>query len=135
MKRATIVWLVVVALAFAGGLWCGKMCGGGRSRGWGMWSAGGHEQMVDRFSRKLKLTVQQREQVSAILEQRRAQMRALHYQVRPQFESMRAQTSDQIRAVLTPEQITAFDKMEAEQDKRWQKIRAKYDSADEAKAK
>ena len=132
MKRSTVIWTAVVLLAFAAGLWCGKMCGA-KSRGWGMWGGESHQRTLDKFSRTLNLTPQQQEQVGAILEERRMQMRALHYQVRPQFDSMRAQTRDQIRAVLSPEQAVKYDALEAETNQRWQKMRDKYDSADQVK--
>jgi len=133
-QRHVLMWVAAVLLAFAAGLWCGKSCAN-RSKGWGgMWGSESHERMLEQFSRKLSLNPQQREQVSAILEERRKQMRALHYQVRPQFDSMRAQTRDQIRKVLTPEQAAKYDALEAETDQRWQKIRDKYDSADQVKA-
>lgn len=136
MRRATLLWIVAVVLAFAAGLACGKLCGSGKSRGgWGMWGPEGHAKIVQRFSQKLSLTPDQTEKVSNILEERRRQMRALHYQVRPQFESMRAQTRDQIRAVLTPEQAKTYDAMEAEQDQRWQKKRDEYDKLDQEKTK
>ena len=131
MKRARLVWVLLVLAAFAAGVWCDRTCLKSPRGGWGRQD---HERIMNEFSRKLNLTPQQQQRVGAILEERRRQMRALHYQVRPQFESMRAKTREQIRAVLTPEQAKRFDELEAKMDKRWQRVRDQYDNATQAKS-
>ena len=81
-----------------------------------------HEQMVKLFSDRLSLTAEQASEVEKILQNGHLRMRSLHEQVRPQFEALRTETSQQIRALLEPEQIEKFDAMEAEFAKSWEKF-------------
>ncbi len=74
------------------------------------------EQRLKRFSEKLKLTPDQRQQVSTIFEASRTKMEALRAEFRPKFEAIRTDTRAQIRGLLTPDQQKTFDAMNAERD-------------------
>lgn len=78
------------------------------------WTRQTPAQRLERFSQKLKLTPDQRSQVSAIFDASRAKMEALRAEFRPKFEAIRADTQTQIRALLTPDQQKTFDTMQAE---------------------
>lgn len=78
--------------------------------------------LIEKFSRELQLTPAQKEQVRAILEVKRAQFKALREELRPRFEEIRLSSRSEIEKILTPEQIPAFKKMEAD----WQARRGKW---------
>ena len=63
------------------------------------------------MSRELQLTPAQRDSIHAIMQRRRPQMRAVLEPVRPQMDSLRALTRAEIRAVLTPQQASAWDSL------------------------
>jgi len=88
------------------------------------------QRMLETFSKKLDLTPEQRQQVAKILEDGQLRMRSLHDQVRPQFEALRTETSKQIRAVLTPEQATQFNTIEAEFATRRERYRNRWGGED-----
>ena len=112
-------WVPLVAAGLAGlliGIGIG-VCGARRGA-WRRWHPERHHQMLETFSRELKLNAEQRAAVGKILDDRQRQMQALHAQVRPQFEAMRAEMRKEISAVLSPEQVERFEKLEAKWDKR-----------------
>lgn len=78
-------------------------------------------QLVEKFSRELKLTPDQKEKVRVILEAKRAQFKALREELRPKFDEIRLSSRAEIEKILTPEQIPAFKKMESD----WQARREK----------
>jgi Spy/CpxP family protein refolding chaperone len=69
---------------------------------------GGPEQLLNRFSHSLKLTDSQKVQVKSILEDKQKD-----------FEQVRNSTRTEIRKVLTSEQQTKFDEINAKRDARW----------------
>jgi Spy/CpxP family protein refolding chaperone len=74
--------------------------------------------MLDHMSKELHLSEQQKQQVAAIFEAKQPQMMALHEEMRPKFEALRNATRVEIKKLLTPEQQTKADQMEAEMEKR-----------------
>ena len=70
--------------------------------------------LVDRLSRDLDLTADQRTKVEEVLTARRSTMEALQRDVRSRFEAEQRSLRDEIRKVLTPEQQVKFDKNEDE---------------------
>jgi Spy/CpxP family protein refolding chaperone len=127
MNSPRVRQIAALVLAFALGMLAGGS--GARQR---RWHRGGPEtrqhHLLQLFSRKLDLTAQQQTEIGGILEQSHQRMRSLHEQVRPQFEAMRAETTQQIRAVLTPEQAAKFDAMEEKFAKHWSKRRERWRS-------
>jgi Spy/CpxP family protein refolding chaperone len=73
-----------------------------------------HKHMLDRFSRKLDLTPEQRQKVGAIMEESGKKMRSLWDESRPKAEALRKETADKIRALLNPDQIKKFDAFQKE---------------------
>lgn len=64
---------------------------------------------LDWLASELSLSDAQREQVALVAERHRAQMSEFWSEMRPRFEQLRTQARADIRAVLTPEQATAYD--------------------------
>lgn len=80
-----------------------------------------YTRMVERFSRRLDLTPEQKTQVSAILEAKRQKMDVLRAEVNPKFEEIRNSTKKEIRKILTAEQQKKFDALEARRAARREK--------------
>ena len=79
------------------------------------------EKMVERFSRELRLTPDQKEKVAQILESKRQQIAALRDQIRPRFEEVRNTSKAEIQKLLSPDQQQRFEKLQA----RWEASRRK----------
>lgn len=67
--------------------------------------------VVDRFTKELNLTPQQRDQLARILDETGQQYQALHEQVRQQYNAIRQSGRQRIREILTPEQRTRFEEI------------------------
>ena len=83
------------------------------------WKSGGG--MLEKFSKELKLSPEQKEKVGTILESKRAQFAALRTEMKPRFEEIRTSSKSEIAKVLTPEQMERFTQME----ERWKARREK----------
>ena len=83
----------------------------------------GKGRMIERFSRELKLSPDQKEAVGAILKNKRAQFMALKNEMKPRFEEIRESSKLEIRKVLEADQLDRFEKMEACWAERWRKKR------------
>ena len=89
---------------------------------------------LDRMSRDLDLTAQQRAAFDTILENREKQMRQLFAPIQPQMDSLMKigkvigdSTHQQLKRVLTPEQQVKFDRFRAESRKRGDSARKRWD--------
>lgn len=92
---------------------------GGVLGGLGTYLAGhmheGHrrQRFLDRLSRQLQLTPDQRSKVESILVQGHRRITAVYWnsqkEARPQYDAVHADIRNQIRAVLTPAQQPKFD--------------------------
>ncbi len=80
-----------------------------------------NQRMVKLFAKKLDLAPEQRKKLAQILADKREKMDALHGDVRPRFEEMRKTTQDEIRAILTPDQVEKFNELEKKRDERRRK--------------
>jgi Spy/CpxP family protein refolding chaperone len=81
-----------------------------------------YQHMLDKFSRELKLTDEQKPKVAAIFEEKRRKIEAIRSEVHPRYDAIHRSASDEIRRLLTPEQQAKFDEMEkkqAEKRRRW----------------
>ena len=93
------------------------------------WKKGSKRQeMVERFSKELHLSADQKNQVAAIFEAKHPQMEILRDEMKPKFEALRASTQAEIRKLLTPEQEKKFDEMNAKMEERWKERRKFFDS-------
>lgn len=119
-KQVIMAFVLGVAAGGIGGRWCAL------EYGHKAWKGGRFEErLLQRFSRQLKLTPEQRTQVGAILEAKRQKIETLRADTRPKFEAIRSSTSAEIRQLLTPEQHARYDKIEAEQQARRERWRAR----------
>ena len=92
----------------------------------GHWKHGSmREHMLKRFSSELDLTPEQRTQAAALFDAKHPQMLALQAEMKPKFEALRNSTQDDIRKILTPDQLPKFDAMNAKMQERW-KDREKF---------
>jgi Spy/CpxP family protein refolding chaperone len=82
--------------------------------------------MLERFSRELKLTPDEKEKMSRILDAKRDQISALRNEIHLKFEEVRNSSKEEIRKILTPEQQEKFDKLEAKWESVWQKKRGQW---------
>ena len=82
--------------------------------GWytGHWHRGfDKDRIVRHMSRDLKLSPEQTGQLNRIMDDSEQKFRALRAQQRPQFDALQNETRDNIRKILTPEQIVRFNEM------------------------
>jgi len=68
----------------------------------------------DRFAKDLGLSGEQRAAVEMVLDERHRQLGAIMDPVRPQLEAAKDSSRQQIRRLLTPEQLLKFDSMQRE---------------------
>lgn len=92
--------LGLVAGALGGYLWGERVVAAGQS---------GKRSHVERLTTLLSLTPQQHEQVRAILADTKAQFDATYDSIRPQMDAIRLQGRQNIRALLTPQQLPLFE--------------------------
>lgn len=72
----------------------------------------GHRGFLDRLTRELDLSEDQRERIEAILMTRGPRTEEIMSQVRERLRIVMDSVDAEIRAVLTPEQFEAFDRLE-----------------------
>ena len=82
-----------------------------------------HRHMMEQFTSKLRLTPDQQQKISAILDDTRTKISLLRGEVHPKFEEIRNISKTQIRELLTSDQQKKFDVMSAEMDVRFRKHR------------
>jgi Spy/CpxP family protein refolding chaperone len=70
---------------------------------------GNETSQVTRLTEELRLTAEQRTQLSEILRETRASFDALRQQMNPQFEEARLQNRERLRQIVTPEQRQGLD--------------------------
>ena len=80
--------------------------------------------ILKRFTSELKLSAEQEEKVRAVLQEKHRQMEPLFKEVHSKFDLVRNSTADEIRKVLTPEQLPKFEAMH----KRFEERRNKHRS-------
>lgn len=132
MQRSKWYALVFLLGAFIAGAAIGYAAE--RAMGHGRPSRHGSRSPLDRMSRDLDLTPQQRAAFDTILENREKQMRQLFAPIQPQMDSLMKigkvigdSTHQQLKRVLTPEQQVKFDKIRAESRRRGDSTRKRWD--------
>ncbi len=88
---------------------------------------GMRKHMIKKMERQLKLDAEQKQKIEALFQTMQPRMQALREEMRPKFETMRDETRAEIRKILKPEQLEAFEKLNAKMDARWKKFRAKQE--------
>ncbi|MGH7469043.1 MAG: hypothetical protein ACRENP_13895 [Longimicrobiales bacterium] len=71
----------------------------------------------------LNATPQQRQAIEAILDRRDREINALFVQIKPNADAIRKETWGEMKAQLTPEQLTKLLQMIADRRERWQRER------------
>ncbi len=117
------VFVLGAALGALGMYWAGRSVMAGPTRRPGPQTAAERNaHVVDSFTKDLGLTPDQQKQMLAILAQTRAKYKAVNDGVAPQMDAIRKEGRDQIRGILTSDQITKFDdklrQMDEERKKR-----------------
>lgn len=107
--KSLIKTFVSILFGFA----LGVFTGGGRHPWFHHGSPFG-DGFVDRFARDFNLSDDQRKQAESIFADQRKKVEALHQEVFPRFEALREDTRNQIRAILSDEQKTQFDRFHSE---------------------
>src|SRR5271169_1890688 len=104
------VFVLCAALGALGMYWAGRsvMAGSGRRPG-PPTTAQRNGHVVDTYSKDLALTPAQQQQMLSILEQTGAKYKSVHDQMAPQMEAIRKEGREQIRGILTPEQLPKFE--------------------------
>ncbi len=77
--------------------------------------------IMKKFDKKLNLTEDQKQKVSAIFDETHPKMMALRAETRPKFEALKTEASQKIRLLLTEDQQVKFDQMEAKWKERMKK--------------
>jgi len=65
--------------------------------------------VVEELTQELKLTPEQRQQFEVILDESRKSFQAVNEEVRPRIQEIRERGRNRIRAILTPEQLPAYE--------------------------
>ncbi len=81
--------------------------------------------MLNKMSKELSLTDDQKEKVRAIFEAHEPEMKKMHEQMRPLFDAIRNKTRAEIKTILTAEQLPKFEELNARMDERMEKFRGK----------
>ncbi len=81
--------------------------------------------MLHKLDKALALTEDQEQKVREIFAANEPKMRALHEEIRPKFNAIRDAARDEIRKILTPEQITKFEALNERMDERMKRFEAK----------
>lgn len=66
---------------------------------------------LERLSRELELTPEQRGEIGRILREEREELESLRRELRPRVEGRLERTRERIRSVLDPDQVDRFDEM------------------------
>ncbi len=96
MKRISTVGLILLGIA----------CSGAQAED----GEPNHQRQMDKLQTELKLSGQQKQEVSKIFEETRPQLEALHKQMQELRDKMRTR----LKAVLTSEQMEKFDNLQQE---------------------
>jgi len=67
--------------------------------------------MVSQLRRELKLNDSQEQKLNQIMDESSKKFRELRRETNPRFDALRQETRDQIRQILTPEQVNRFDQL------------------------
>jgi hypothetical protein len=104
------VFVLGAALGALGMYWAGRSAmsvSGARRQP--QTSAERNAHAVDTMTKDLGLNEGQQKQLLGILEQTGSKYKSVHDQMAPQMESIRKEGRDQIRGILTPEQLPKFE--------------------------
>jgi len=117
-NRKPVLWLMIVfALGLVLGVLASELAGG-----WGIFGGRGRrgdwrQHAVERFTRELSLSAEQRQQLETILDETKKKYQGISETTRPQYEAARQEGRERIRAILSPEQKVKFEELIREIDR------------------
>lgn len=85
---------------------------------------GGRDGYVDRLTAELTLTAAQQETIRGILLRTEPVMDSMWREIRPRFDSIRLSVRSEIKAQLTPDQLTRYEVMLARRDSTYRERRS-----------
>lgn len=74
-----------------------------------------HDKMLDKMSKKLALTPEQKEKVAAVMKENGEKAKVEMQKMHEAMKAIQDEADKKIKELLTPEQIQKFDKMQEEQ--------------------
>lgn len=81
------------------------------------------EALMSRFSKELDLTPDQQDSVRAILSRRQQDSRVISMETRPRYQALRDRAKAEIEMLLTPDQKTRYEALNAEMDRELELLR------------
>ena len=81
------------------------------------------EALMSRFSKELDLTPDQQDSVRAILSRRQQDSRVISMETRPRYQALRDRAKVEIEMLLTPDQKTRYEALNAEMDRELELLR------------
>ena len=117
--RVTALVLTAFILGALSG-WVGVTQGKPHHKKWSV------EKKMERLNKKLDLNSEQVEKITKIIEAKKEKYRAIKDQIKPQMEALRKTSSNEIKALLNPEQQEKFAALEAEKKARWEKRKKQW---------
>lgn len=75
------------------------------------------DHLLEKMSKRLNLSPEQKEQIRAILEETFQKYSEIRKDMEPRINAVRQQSRDRIRALLSKEQLPEFEKMVQESDR------------------
>ena len=123
-KRTVVIFILGLLLGSAGSLYIG----------WRMVALYGHGKLddqlvalqVDGYTRRLKLTADQKQKVESLLRTQRKEERSLSFSANQRRDELRHSTDKQIKLLLNPEQIPKFAQMVERSERRIHKFRVTF---------
>lgn len=113
-SRRAIFYLVAI---FVLGVVLGALGAHLFERHWGRLPWGQRRaRVVERFTRELRLSPEQRDQLVRILDETGQRYQKLNEQVRPQYDEIRQSARQRIRAILNDEQRARFEEIVRKMD-------------------
>jgi preprotein translocase subunit SecF len=76
------------------------------------------ERYVSEMQSRLKLTQAQVDQLETILDETKAQYKAVRDQYHPAMLKIRSEQISRVKAILTPQQVSAYEQLVAERERR-----------------
>ncbi|MBI3724071.1 hypothetical protein HY251_08990 [bacterium] len=93
---------------------------------------GGPKMMVAEIGDALKLDAAQREKVTAICEARKPEFDDIFKEIGPKMEAVRRALENDVRAILTPEQLPRFEDYLKEKQRKEKEMRERWEHGDRA---
>lgn len=123
MNKRVAFFAVALAIGWSLGAACGLFAA--RHSRW-MPGHGNPKHLEKRLIRDLHLNSEQQARLHGILEAHRQRRDQLFAEVRPKLDALRDSFRHDLRAILTPEQIPLFERLDAELEARRKRFEEKH---------